>query len=48
MREGKHPLLTCHVWEHAYSIDYRNARPDCIEAFWHLLNREFVAQNLES
>ena len=45
---GGTPILGIDVWEHAYSIDYRNARPDCIEAFWHLLNREFVAQNLES
>jgi len=40
------PLLTCDVWEHAYYIDYRNARPKYLENFWSLVNWEFAAQNL--
>jgi Fe-Mn family superoxide dismutase len=39
------PLMTCDVWEHAYYIDYRNARPNYLEAFWQLVNWDFVAEN---
>ena len=46
MTDGSQPLLTCDVWEHAYYIDYRNARNKYLDAFWNLVNWDFVAQNL--
>jgi len=45
---GQTPLLTCDVWEHAYYIDYRNARPKYLEHFWPLVNWQFVESNLEA
>ncbi|RNC77492.1 superoxide dismutase [Piscirickettsia salmonis] len=48
MTEGKAPLLTCDVWEHAYYIDYRNARPKFLDAFWALVNWDFVSENFNN
>jgi Fe-Mn family superoxide dismutase len=39
------PLLTCDVWEHAYYIDYRNARAEYLEKWWELVNWDFVSEN---
>jgi Fe-Mn family superoxide dismutase len=39
------PLLTVDVWEHAYYIDYRNARPAYLDAFWTLVNWDFAGAN---
>lgn len=39
------PLLVCDVWEHAYYIDYRNDRAKYLEAFWHIINWDFISRN---
>lgn len=44
MTDNKKALLTCDVWEHAYYIDYRNARPTYVEKFWEIVNWDFVTE----
>lgn len=46
MTSGQTALLTVDLWEHAYYIDFRNARPAYLSAFWKLVNWDFVAKNL--
>ena len=46
LTEGKTPILTLDVWEHAYYIDYRNARPKFVESFWDIVNWDFANENL--
>jgi Fe-Mn family superoxide dismutase len=43
---GKACVLTIDVWEHAYYVDYRNARPKYVEEFWKLVNWDFANANL--
>ncbi len=45
MTDDQIPLLTIDVWEHAYYIDYRNARPKYLEEIWKIVNWDFVASN---
>ena len=45
LTSGQTPIVTCDVWEHAYYVDYRNARPAYLEAFWALVNWNFAAKN---
>lgn len=47
MANNQLALLTCDVWEHAYYIDYRNSRPNYLNAFWQLVNWSFVAKNFQ-
>ena len=42
---GLVPLMVCDVWEHAYYLDYKNARAEYLETFWKLINWEFVSSN---
>ena len=46
MTSGQTALLTVDLWEHAYYIDFRNARPKYLDAFWNLVNWDYVAKNL--
>lgn len=46
MRDGRNVLLVCDVWEHAYYIDYRNARPKYVEAFWQLADWDFAERRM--
>ncbi len=47
LTEDKTPLLTCDVWEHAYYIDVRNARPKYLDNWWAVVNWDFAGNNLK-
>lgn len=43
LRDGKKPLLTCDVWEHAYYLDKQNARPKYVEDFWKIVDWKIIS-----
>jgi Fe-Mn family superoxide dismutase len=47
LKDGQKAILTCDVWEHAYYVDYRNARANYVEAFWRLVNWRFASDNFK-
>ncbi|MDE6499769.1 MAG: superoxide dismutase [Rikenella sp.] len=47
LRDGRTPLLTADVWEHAYYLDYQNRRPDFLSGLWELVDWRVIEKRYE-
>jgi superoxide dismutase, Fe-Mn family len=47
MTDGKKPILTCDVWEHAYYLDKQNLRPKYVEDFWKIVDWKIIADRFK-
>jgi Fe-Mn family superoxide dismutase len=48
LRDGKKPLITCDVWEHAYYLDVQNRRPDYVQNFWKVLDWKVIEKRFNA